>query len=292
MRETTEALIHKVNAARDGGEKGDIVVRRSTNLSFKKQQKTTPNEDLRKIMEMPEHSFCADCSAADPKWVSTNCGVFLCLECSGIHRSLGVHISKMRSVGLDKWEVETMQEMILTTEKLGNKVWEGSVPPDWKSKKPLPNSSREDKEIWIMAKYQDRKFLLSNLDFEVRKLLNLKSRSTIYKQDPSRSSGNFAGKRLYKEGYLIKQGTKVKNWRKRWFVLKNDTLTYYKVRGDSLPAGEIDLKQAVSIGTTVIPGKEKESAFEIVTEGRTYPIIATSANLDDWILLLNKAKNL
>ena len=52
----------------------------------------------------------------DPQWASTNFGTLLCIECSGIHRSLGVHVSKVRSLMLDKWEPESLGVML----KLGN----------------------------------------------------------------------------------------------------------------------------------------------------------------------------
>lgn len=39
----------------------------------------------------------------DPEWASLNLGVLMCIECSGIHRNLGSHISKVRSLGLDDW---------------------------------------------------------------------------------------------------------------------------------------------------------------------------------------------
>jgi Arf-GAP/coiled-coil/ANK repeat/PH domain-containing protein len=55
-------------------------------------------ESLRKI---PGNLVCADCGAPDPDWASVNLGVLLCIECSGIHRQLGVHISKVRSCTLD-----------------------------------------------------------------------------------------------------------------------------------------------------------------------------------------------
>ena len=46
---------------------------------------------------MEANAICADCGSRDPDWVSVNLGVLLCIECSGVHRSLGVHVSKVRT---------------------------------------------------------------------------------------------------------------------------------------------------------------------------------------------------
>jgi hypothetical protein len=67
---------------------------------------------LLEALEHSDNAVCADCSEKDPRWVSINLGLYLCIECSGIHRSLGVHISKVRSIELDLWDPDTIRVRI------------------------------------------------------------------------------------------------------------------------------------------------------------------------------------
>nr|XP_043894665.1 arf-GAP with coiled-coil, ANK repeat and PH domain-containing protein 3 isoform X1 [Solea senegalensis] len=113
---------------------------------------------LQRIQSLPGNEQCCDCSQADPRWASINLGILLCIECSGIHRSLGVHCSKVRSLTLDSWEPELLKLMCELGNSVINHIYEGSYQGQG-VKKPLPSSSRQEKEAWIKAKYVEKKFL-------------------------------------------------------------------------------------------------------------------------------------
>ncbi len=81
-------------------------------LTLRQSQKVEEpeaREELNVLCRIPENATCVDCGIEDGTWASCNLGVFFCMTCSGIHRSLGVHISFVKSVELDLWTVENVQ---------------------------------------------------------------------------------------------------------------------------------------------------------------------------------------
>ncbi|XP_060793585.1 arf-GAP with coiled-coil, ANK repeat and PH domain-containing protein 3 isoform X4 [Neoarius graeffei] len=113
---------------------------------------------LQRVQCVPGNDVCCDCGQADPRWASINLGILLCIECSGIHRSLGVHCSKVRSLTLDSWEPELLKLMCELGNSVINHIYEGTC-EEQGMKKPGANSPRQEKEAWIRAKYVEKKFL-------------------------------------------------------------------------------------------------------------------------------------
>lgn len=106
------------------------------------------------------NDVCADCGVPDPDWASLNLGEMVCIECSGVHRKLGTHISRIRSLMLDDWTPEAAAVMRAIGNTLANSVWEAAVPGNAASRrKPDSRSSKEEMEAWIRAKYEHREFL-------------------------------------------------------------------------------------------------------------------------------------
>ncbi|KAE8290824.1 Arf-GAP with GTPase, ANK repeat and PH domain-containing protein 3 [Larimichthys crocea] len=112
---------------------------------------------IQSIRNVRGNSFCVDCDAPNPDWASLNLGALMCIECSGIHRNLGTHLSRVRSLDLDDWPVELSMVMTAIGNTMANSVWEGALEG---YTKPGSDSTREEKERWIRAKYEQKLFLV------------------------------------------------------------------------------------------------------------------------------------
>ncbi|CAL8242017.1 unnamed protein product [Merluccius merluccius] len=115
-------------------------------------------EALDEVQAIAGNQQCCDCGEVGPDWASINLGITLCIVCSGIHRSLGVHFSKVRSLTLDSWEPELIKLMCELGNAAINRIYEARI-QEITIKKPQPSSPRGDKESWIRSKYVEKKFI-------------------------------------------------------------------------------------------------------------------------------------
>ncbi|XP_028288623.1 arf-GAP with SH3 domain, ANK repeat and PH domain-containing protein 1 isoform X3 [Parambassis ranga] len=149
------------------------------NMAFRGEQSSGGEdglEDLTKaiiedVLRMPGNEVCCDCGAADPKWLSTNLGILTCIECSGIHREMGVHISRIQSMELDKLGTSEL----LLAKNVGNssfnEIMEGNLPSP--TPKPTPSSDMTVRKEFINAKYVDHKYARKTCTSAAAKMIEL-----------------------------------------------------------------------------------------------------------------------
>ncbi|XP_034044772.1 arf-GAP with dual PH domain-containing protein 1 [Thalassophryne amazonica] len=110
---------------------------------------------LKEILQKPGNETCADCGAPDPTWGSSSLGIFICLTCSGSHRSIP-DISKVKSLTLAHWEDDEVQFMAMNGNELVKSKYEAAVPVYYY--KPTHKDCQVLREQWIRAKYERKEF--------------------------------------------------------------------------------------------------------------------------------------
>ncbi|KAK1325404.1 putative ADP-ribosylation factor GTPase-activating protein AGD5 [Acorus calamus] len=147
--------------------------------SVSKELNARHKKILEGLLKLPENRECADCKSKAPRWASVNLGIFICMQCSGIHRSLGVHISKVRSATLDTWLPEQVAFIQTMGNEKSNTFWEAELPP---------NYDRVGIENFIRAKYEDKRWIPR--DGSSRKPSKAQEETTLeLKQKPNNRDG-------------------------------------------------------------------------------------------------------
>lgn len=114
---------------------------------------------LRKLMTA-DNALCADCGSAidfNSAWASINLGMFCCIQCSGVHRSLGTHLSKCRALRIDDWNDDWVDNMEKWGNATANAFWEAR-PPARRPMQPAGASASMGMTDFITAKYRNRVF--------------------------------------------------------------------------------------------------------------------------------------
>ncbi|KAG0132690.1 hypothetical protein HOY82DRAFT_669387 [Tuber indicum] len=109
---------------------------------------------IKSLLKLPGNKVCADCKRNKlPRWASWNLGVFICIRCSGIHRGMGTHISRVKSVDLDSWTDEQLQSMLRWGNSRANKYWEANLAPGH-----VPSEAKI--ENFVRTKYESKRWVM------------------------------------------------------------------------------------------------------------------------------------
>ncbi|ELT99981.1 hypothetical protein CAPTEDRAFT_181489 [Capitella teleta] len=218
------------------------------------------------LVQRPGNSNCADCLSPNVEYTSFNLGIFLCEACASIHRSLGVGISKVKSIKMDNWSEDQVKCMEACGNLKAREKFEQLVPTCYK--RPRDKDPQVLREQWIRAKYERLEFM-----------------------DPEKQT-YLAG---FKEGYLMKRGKDDKKFQRRRFVLSetDNTLKYYNKEDAREPKATLRLDE---INAVIVPEKvgnpnAMQITFEQGSNTRSLFLQAeTGKEIVDWFTSIRSAK--
>jgi len=155
---------------------------------------------LRAIRAQPGNGTCAECSSPSVEWLVLEYGVLVCIHCAGAHRSLGTHISKVRSLDLDDFATAELQWVAAMGNRKSNGIFEAALPD--RMRRPAQRSPDAIRRRWLTAKYDEQSFVAGVV-----------------------TSGPLPHERC--SGWLQKRADLLPVWRQRWFAIESDGALHY-----------------------------------------------------------------
>ena len=157
IREIQDGIMTALNSTEVDRRRSDVLGQ-SSKQELDSSSTTKPSKPCGNVVEriknVDGNTICADCDCAQPGWASANIGVVICIECSGIHRGLGVQISKIKSLFLDKWDPLIVEFMESSGNTKLNKILEANLTVP----KITKLSSKTERLDYIVAKYVTKSF--------------------------------------------------------------------------------------------------------------------------------------
>jgi hypothetical protein len=230
---------------------------------------------------------CADCRATEVKWVSTNLGAFLCINCAGHHRNLGVHISMVQSLMLDDSVLRIKDELMKKGNNKVNRQYEARIPSYWvRPKQALAakgNQRHRETKTWNLIR---QKFIVDKYArrlFEQGKLIGNDTACDRMPQVPYDA--------ICKVPVVFMGKTR---WSNIWLIIVNSKVQIYQAENSlGTPSEIFDVKQ---IELMIVD--EPDNSFEIIDRTQTpgalgadhKPTVITCVDVETLIKIFHKVR--
>ncbi|KAG5473693.1 hypothetical protein LSCM1_04320 [Leishmania martiniquensis] len=161
---------HDKKKRRKSADASTLSVGTSSTLQRRGDQANECEEDwegnraaVERICAQYPNTVCADCGETGTRWASVNHGVFVCIRCSGVHRSLGVHISKVKSTNMDRWSLAEVCLMEAIGNAKARTLYEARLPAGVRPTGGAGATADDAIKSFIQRKYAQCEFAMHNL---------------------------------------------------------------------------------------------------------------------------------